>query len=326
MKSSFFRISDGDFLPKDLKNVVVAIGNFDGVHLGHQHLLAQALKKAQEIKGDAIILTFEPHPKSFFQKQQDLQRLTEAEEKAKILEILGFRGIIEQNFDSAFAKRDAYWFIEEYLCKKLKAKAVIVGSDFCFGAQRQGDIKFLQAQAKKHRFFLEVVPLLHDQQQNLISSSRVRTLLAQGDVETVARLLNYRYNYVGIVQHGAKLGRTIGFPTANIKFKAGVLAYGIYAIRLRCENGRLFDGVASIGVRPTIEEEGAPILECHLFNYFGNLYGKKVRVAFFSYLRPELKFANLTLLVKQIEKDVVFSQDILKNATALSKLDRILNF
>ena len=327
MTNKFLRLKNLASLPESYKNSVVAIGNFDGVHRGHQAVLEKALDIARSTGRPAIVYTFEPHPKSFFKPEKPVDRLTPAAEKARILELMGFDGVVEQHFDAKFAHLTAEEFVKHILCENFHASAVVTGSDFHFGSKRVGTPYYLADCGKKLGFAVVKVPPFCDETGQVISSSRIRALLADGKVEEAAGLLGYHYTVCSKVIHGAKLGRTLGFPTANMALPEETgLAFGIYAIRFRRSDGTLFDGVASFGKRPTVEGYGVPLLESFLFSFDGNLYDETASVSFYSYLRGEQKFDGLQPLIAQMNKDKEEAEAALTAASPLSALDRNFTF
>ncbi|MBI0019898.1 bifunctional riboflavin kinase/FAD synthetase [Bartonella sp. W8097] len=327
MTNKFLRLKNLAALPESHRNSVVAIGNFDGVHRGHQAVLEKALDIARSTGRPAIVYTFEPHPKSFFKPEKPVDRLTPAAEKARILELMGFDGVVEQHFDAKFAHLTAEEFVKHILCENFHASAVVTGSDFHFGSKRVGTPDYLADCGKKLGFAVVKVPPFCDENGQVISSSRIRALLADGKVEEAAGLLGYHYTVCSKVIHGAKLGRTLGFPTANMALPEETgLAFGIYAIRFRRSDGTLFDGVASFGKRPTVEGDGVPLLESFLFLFDGNLYDETASVSFYSYLRGEQKFDGLQPLIAQMNKDKEEAEAALSAASPLSALDRNFTF
>ena len=327
MTNKFLRLENLAALPESYKNSVVAIGNFDGVHRGHQAVLEKALDIARSTGRPAIVYTFEPHPKSFFKPDTPVDRLTPAAEKARILELMGFDGVVEQHFDANFAHLTAEEFVKHILCENFHASAVVTGSDFHFGSMRVGTPDYLADCGKRLGFSVIKVPPFCDEDGQIISSSRIRALLTEGKVEEAAGLLGYHYTVCSKVIHGAKLGRTLGFPTANMALPEETgLAFGIYAIRFRRSDGTLYDGVASFGKRPTVEGDGVPLLESFLFSFDGNLYDETASVSFYSYLRGEKKFDGLQPLIAQMNKDKEEAEAALSAASPLSALDRNFTF
>jgi len=323
----FHRNEKKEPLPDELKGGVIAIGNFDGVHRGHRSVLERALDLAEKRGVPALVLTFEPHPRTVFRPEAPVFRLTPAPLKARLLEAMGFRSVIEYPFDREFATRSAEEFIQTILVDWLGASAVVTGFDFHFGKGREGGPAFLMASGAKHGFEVSLMDAFRDENAEVISSSRIRSMVAAGDVVGAAGLLGYRYTVEAEVIGGEKLGRQLGFPTANMRLAPEAeLQAGIYAVRFRRPDGSLHDGVASYGRRPTVTENGAPLLETYIFDFSGSLYGEICSVSFFGHLRDELKFDGLDALVAQIRRDEEEARALLSGVRPLSELDRKIAF
>lgn len=327
MGDAFRRIADAASLPPALRGAVVAIGNFDGVHRGHQAVFARALEEAARLGVAALVLTFEPHPRSVFQPETPLFRITPAPVKAHLLCALGFSAVVEQRFSREFAGQSAEAFVERVLVEGLGICHAVTGFDFHFGARRQGGPAYLMAAGERHGFGVTLVDAFRDEGSEVVSSSRVRDCLAAGDVVQAAGLLGYRYTVEGPVFGGKQLGRTLGFPTANMVIEGGDgLAHGIYAVRLRRADGSLHDGVASYGRRPTVDEAGAPLFETFLFDFAGDLYGETCSVSLFGFLRGEVKFDSLEALTAQMRRDAEDAKALLSGVRPLSELDARMAF
>jgi riboflavin kinase / FMN adenylyltransferase len=323
----FHRNEKKEPLPDALKGGVVAIGNFDGVHRGHRSVLERALELAEERGVPALVLTFEPHPRTVFKPDQPVFRLTPAPLKARLLEAMGFRSVIEYPFDRDFATRSAEEFVKTILVDWLGASAVVTGFDFHFGKGREGGPAFLMASGKRHGFTVSLVDAFRDENAEVISSSRIREMLAEGDVAAAAGLLGYRYTVEAEVIDGEKLGRQLGYPTANMRLAPEAeLKPGIYAVRFRRPDGELYDGVASYGRRPTVTDNGLPLLETYLFDFSGSLYGEICSVSFFGHLRDELKFDGLDPLVVQIRRDEEEARALLSGVKPIGELDMKVAF
>ena len=323
----FHRNENREPLPETLKGGVVAIGNFDGVHRGHRSVLERALSLAESRDVPALLLTFEPHLRTVFQPERPVSRLTPAPLKARLLEAIGFRCVIEYPFDREFSNRSAEEFVQSVLVDWLHADAVVTGFDFHFGKGREGGPAYLMAAGERHGFTVSLVDAFRDENFDVISSSRIRTLLAEGDVAAAAGLLGYRHTVEAQVIGGEKLGRTLGYPTANMALPPETeLKAGIYAVRLRSEDGTIRDGVASYGRRPTVTENGAPLLETYVFDFSGDLYGQTCSVSFFGYLREELKFDGLEPLVEQMKRDEEEARALLAGVRPLGELDAKIAF
>jgi riboflavin kinase / FMN adenylyltransferase len=321
------RFHDFADLPMDLRGGVAAIGNFDGVHRGHQIVLEKALELAAALGKPAIVLTFEPHPRTVFQPDQPVFRLTPPQLKAEILSTMGFSAVIEQSFNENFAGISADAFVHDLLIGGLGVSHVVTGFDFHFGKNRQGGPAFLMAAGGREGFKVTLVDAFRDEGGTVISSSRIRDCLAHADTSGAAGLLGYRFFAQAPVIEGKKLGRTLGYPTANMQLAPETrLAHGIYAVRFRRADGSLRDGVASFGRRPTVVNDGAPLLETFVFGFDGDLYGETCAVAFFGYLRPELKFDGLDALMVQMKHDEEEARALLSGVRPLSALDAKVSF
>lgn len=326
-KAAFMRLQDPDRLAPGLRGGVVAIGNFDGVHRGHQVVLQRALDEARRHGCAALALTFEPHPRSVFRPTDPVFRLTPAPVRARILERMGFDAVVEQPFDKAFAQQSAEDFIARILDGGLGVAHAVTGFNFHFGRNREGGPDYLAQSGKRHGFDVTLVDALRDDSGEIVSSSRIRSALETGDVDTASMLLGYRYMVEAEVVRGKALGRTIGYPTANMRLEpSNGLAHGIYAVRFRRADGSLHDGVASFGRRPTVDEAGEALLETYLFDGSPDLYGEVASVSLFARLRGEEKFDSLDALVDQMKRDEAQARAILAEATPLTPLDRALTF
>lgn len=321
------RIAGSAGLPSSCRGGVVAIGNFDGVHRGHQAVLTRALDEAAQRGCHALVLTFEPHPRTVFQPGAKVFRITPAPVRARLIEALGFRAVVEQPFTPDFAALSAADFVRRVLVDELGIRHAVTGFDFHFGHDRQGGPAFLMEAGERFGFGVSLVDAFRDEGAEVVSSSRIRALLAAGDVAQAAGLLGYRYTVEAEVKHGRKLGRELGFPTANMELPAGnALKHGIYAVRLRRANGTLHDGVASFGRRPTVDDDGAPLLETFLFDFAGDLYGETCAVSLFGFLRGEAKFDGLEPLVAQMRRDEEEARALLAGVRPLSELDLRMSF
>ncbi len=323
----FLRVDAFSAFPAMIKGGVVAIGNFDGVHRGHQFVLEKALELASKLGRPAIVLTFEPHPRTVFQPGAPVFRLTPARLKAEILAEMGFTCVVEQAFSREFASVTAENFVRDVLVGALGVSHVVTGFDFHFGKGRQGGPAFLLAAGGREGFNVTLVDAFRDEGTEVVSSSRIRDCLAKGDVVAAAGLMGYRYLIKAPVVEGKQLGRTLGYPTANMRLAAeNRLAHGIYAVRLRRADGTLYDGVASFGRRPTVDDNGAPLLETYVFDFSGDLYGEICTISFFGHLRPELKFDGLEPLMIQMKQDEAEARALLSGVSPFSALDAKVSF
>jgi riboflavin kinase / FMN adenylyltransferase len=301
MTSSLFHLRDPSVLPEPLSRPVVAIGNFDGMHRGHRHVIDRAVTLAASLGKPAALLTFEPHPRAFFQPDKPFFQLTAPDQKARLAHAFGLQGMISLTFDAALAALTAEAFVEDLLVKRLGISGAVVGYDFHFGKGRAGSPDRLADLGQVHGFATAIVtPQSHD--GAVVSSTLIRTLLAEGDIARANTMLGHPWTIAGEVMHGDKRGRELGYPTANMILAKGItLKHGIYAVRAEV-NGTTHAGVASFGRRPTFDD-GAPRLEVHLFDFTGDLYGKMMQVAFIGYIRPELKFDGAEPLIRQMGED-----------------------
>lgn len=283
---------------------VLTIGNFDGVHLGHQALLKMLREKSLACGLPSLVLTFEPHPREFFAPQDAPARLATLREKLLLLEAAGVDRVHICRFNKRFASLSADDFIQRLLVQALQTRHMFIGDDFRFGRGRTGDFALLKAAGQQFGFSVETMHTL-DVAGERVSSSAVRAALAEGDMEHASRLLGRPYSIAGRVLHGDKIGRTIGFPTANIQLKHRRPALsGIYAVSVEGVGPQPLMGAASVGVRPTVTHAGRASLEVNLLDFAGDLYGAHLRVHFHHKLRDEEKFDSLEALTTQIKQDV----------------------
>jgi riboflavin kinase/FMN adenylyltransferase len=284
--------------------VVLAIGNFDGVHLGHAALVRCLANVADERQLAAMVLTFEPHPREFFVPDSAPARLTTLREKLELLSECGARQAMICPFNAAFAALSANEFIEQVLVRGCQVRHLIIGDDFRFGRGRTGDFALLQESGLRHGFTVEAMgSVLVDGER--VSSSAVRRALSAGDMEHAARLLGRPYVIDGQVSHGQKLGRQIGFATANLRIKHNPLPMtGVFAVEVSGLGGKPLPGVANLGVRPTVGGT-RPLLEVHLFDFDRDIYGAHISVRFVHKLRDEQRFPNIDALKAQIEAEAV---------------------
>jgi len=285
-------------------SVALSIGNFDGIHVGHRAMLTRLAQSAKSRGLVSCVLTFEPHPREFFAPLSAPARLSNLREKLEAFASLGVERTHICRFNRNFSSMTAQEFIERVVCGGLNAKWLLVGEDFRFGSKRAGDLALLQKAGQKLDFEVTVMPSIMLKGQR-ISSTMVRDALAEGDLERASELLGKPYSMSGRVVHGDKTGRRIGFPTANIKIKhARPPLGGIFAVEVSGISECPLKGVASLGVRPTIRDNGAPVLEVHVFDFNREIYGRHVRVEFVHKLREEEKYPDLKTLTQQISLDV----------------------
>jgi riboflavin kinase/FMN adenylyltransferase len=302
-----------DFAPGEtLRGATVAVGNFDGVHRGHKAVLAAALARGRALGKPSAALTFEPHPRAFFNPDEPLFRLTPEAAKLRLFAAAGLDGAIVLTFNADLAKLSAEEFVERVLVDRFAISGAAIGFNFHFGANRTGSPEFLQAQGKRHGFAVDIVPPLLDGDRP-VSSGPIRAALAAGRLDDAAEFLGYPWFVSGTVIHGDQRGRELGFPTANLRLDpACALRHGIYAVRAAVA-GRRYDGVASFGRRPMFDS-GAVLLEIFLFDFAGDLYGANIDVAFIGWLREEAVFASAKDLVRQMEEDSRLARQALARA------------
>ena len=302
-----------DLAPDDaLHGAVVAIGNFDGVHRGHRAVIAAAIERAKASGAPAAALTFEPHPRDFFNPGEPLFRLTDDAAKLRLLASIGLDGAIVLTFDAALASLTADEFVARILVERFAIRGAVIGFNFHFGMHRAGSPDFLVAEGRKRGFSVDVVPRFEDNGRP-VSSAPIRDALARGKLGEAAELLGYPWFVSGTVIHGDKRGRELGFPTANLRLDVGcALRHGIYAVRTAV-GGRRYDGVASFGRRP-MYDNGAVLLEIFLFDFSGDLYGRSIDVAFIEWLRDEAVFDSATELIRQMQDDSRRAREALTRA------------
>ena len=301
MSSDFNLIRDTSPASAIPKGMVVAMGNFDGVHLGHRAVIDAALRMGQAHGRPAFAVTFEPHPRSYFSPNSPQFRLTDETAKLRLLSATGLAGAVVMTFDKRRAETTAQDFIHHDLIERLGISGIAVGYDFHFGKGRVGSPSLLVAEAP--RLGIEVDVQAHvDIAERPVSSSAIRMALAEGQIDEATALLGGPWFITGEVVHGEKRGRDLGYPTANIRLDKNCgLKHGIYAVRVGLGDRR-FDGVASYGRRPTFDN-GAPLLEVFLFDFKDDLYGSRLDIAFIAFLREELKFDGVEALIRQMNDD-----------------------
>lgn len=297
------------FTAKTASARVLAIGNFDGLHLGHRALLERLTAAARQHGLPPAVMTFEPHPRELFSPEQAPARLTSLREKLALLDSCGIEEIFLLHFSRKLAGLTAPEFIERVLVQGLAVRHLIIGDDFRFGKGRAGDFAMLQTVGRQQGFGVEAMETIEIGGER-VSSSAVRDVLGAGDLEHAARLLGRPYSIAGRVVHGDKIGRTLGFPTANIQLKRKRVALtGVFAVTVSGLDKRLLPGAASLGVRPTLGSGLRPVLEVHLFDFDREIYGQHVTVHFLHKLRDEAKYASMEALTAQIARDVQATQD-----------------
>lgn len=287
---------------------VLALGNFDGVHRGHQAIFHHVVTRAQAIAGTSMVFTFEPHPLQVLAPEKAPLLLTTYEQKMRLVAALGIQVGLRVPFTEQFARQEPIAFVRDVLCQRLGIHEVVVGHDFRFGHRRAGTVAFLQEQAADFGYRVTVIPAIM-QDNTVVSSSNIRRLLQQGQVKQAARLLGRYYAIEGPVVEGFRRGAPLGFPTANVRpINAVVPQKGVYAVRVEWDQ-RLYPGVANIGYNPTFGNQALSV-EAHLFDVEANLYGATVRVEFLHRIRDERKFASVEELVAQIACDAQYARNL----------------
>jgi riboflavin kinase/FMN adenylyltransferase len=304
-----------DDVPPGLKGAVVAIGNFDGVHRGHRALIAEAKIQAEARRSPLAVLSFEPHPQEYFRPSPECFRLTPLRTKARLLADLGVDALFALTFDGDMARRSPQDFVETVLVESLGISGAVVGHDFEFGQKRAGNLATLAYMGEMEGFSVTAFDTVTASGDEKISSTLIRRLLKEAKPEEAARLLGRPWAVEARVEHGDARGRTMGFPTANMHLGHCLApAFGVYAVRVNILEGdravARHDGVANFGVRPMYQVE-VPLMETHLFDFDGDLYGKYLSVELIRYIRPEAKFAGLPELVAQIGADAAKAREIL---------------
>ncbi len=296
----------------NIDSSAAAIGNFDGVHLGHVHVLKQAKKYSRKLHLPLTILTFDPHPREFFSKDKEFFKLQNFSEKSKSLKEHGVDCLIKLKFDHLLSELSPEEFIKIILCDNLSIKHVCVGKDFKFGRNRQGSIETLKTIGKIYKLNVSDIEI-KNKSGLTISSTKIREYLKAGNIETANRLLGRPYIISDLVIEGDKRGRKINFPTANIKLNDLIRpAFGVYAVKVSGIGIKSYNGIANIGKRPTVNDRGV-LLEVNIFDFDGDLYGKEIKVSLLKFIREEQKFDGLGSLKEQIIKDVYKAKNILKS-------------
>ena len=285
----------------------LTIGNFDGVHRGHRALLEELKKGATEKGLVSCVMTFEPHPKEFFSPEQAPPRILNLRDKLAAFADIGIERVVVEHFNAAFAKLSPEEFVTEILVKRLNAKWILIGDDFCYGAKRAGNFASLKAAGKKYGFEVSSIHTIQESGER-ISSSALRTALANGDMSQANKLLGRHYGISGHVIHGQQLGRTLGFPTLNLAVASHLhhrkpATSGIFTAQVIGLADKPLPAVASLGVRPTVEDEGRVLLETHIFDYQKDVYGKIITVELLEKIRDEAKYDSLDTLTQAIAAD-----------------------
>lgn len=296
------RLTLSDGVPERFRGGIVALGNFDGFHLGHQAVVGRAVARAHHEGRPAVVATFDPHPASFFKPDLPPFRLTSLDQRQRLFAAAGADAMLVFDFDAALAGTSAEAFVADLLGAQIGAAGVVTGEDFTFGARRGGNSAVLRELGPAHGIRAEsVAPVMLRGEP--VSSSRIRQALCNADTAAATQLLTRAFAIAGAVQHGDKRGRELGYPTANLVLGDYQRpAYGIYAVRVRLDDGSEHAGVASLGIRPTFDPP-VELLETYLFDFDGDLYGRTIEVALHHYLRPEQRFESMDALTSQMRED-----------------------
>lgn len=297
-------------MPQALRGAIIALGNFDGFHQGHQAVVGTALDWARRERRPAIVATFDPHPVRHFLPDAEPFRLSTLDQRQELFAAFGIDAMLVFHFDAVLAGMTAQDFIADLLGRDLGVAGVVTGEDFTFGTGRSGNPQVLKDFGGLHGIGARTVGAVDDG-AGTVSSSRIRDALRAGDCATATRLLTRPFAIRGAVQHGDKLGRTIGYPTANLALGSYLRPrYGIYAVTGRLPDGRIVQGAANMGIRPTFDPP-KELLEPFFFDFSGDLYGQEIEVAFHHFLRPEEKFDTLEALTAQMERDCTRAKELL---------------
>jgi riboflavin kinase/FMN adenylyltransferase len=291
---------------KEIKNPVLTIGTFDGVHIGHQKILEKIQDEAKKINGETVLFTFFPHPRLVINPSDNSLRMIQTlTEKIEVLEKLGLDHLIIFPFTKEFSQLTAEDFIVKYLVEKLKMKVIVVGYDHRFGKGREGDLAYLQKLSGIYNYQVIEIPAQEIEEVN-VSSTRIRNAILSGDIETANAYLSSRFQLTGKVVAGKQVGRTIGYPTANIEVEDAlkiIPAIGIYVVKVFLADGKMCQGMMSIGKNPTVSETDSLKLEVNIFNFNQDIYNQLITVQFLKYVRNEVKFNSLEELTHQLDED-----------------------
>jgi riboflavin kinase / FMN adenylyltransferase len=304
------RLDGGSAVPDHLRGGIVALGNFDGFHKGHQAVVGRAVSRARQAGKPALVATFDPHPVRFFKPDLPPFRLTTLDQRERLFAEAGADAMIVFRFDEKLASVTAADFVTDWLVRRIGASGVATGEDFTFGKARGGDVELLKFLGRVNGLTVDAVaPIGEDDMP--VSSSRIREALQQGDCGTATRLLTRPFAIEGTVEHGDKRGRALGYPTANISLAAYLRPrFGIYAVRGLLSDGTVLDGAANLGVRPSFDPP-RELLEPYFFDFDGDLYGKTIEVALISFIRPEERFEDMDALKSRMSEDCTEARRIL---------------
>ena len=283
-----------------IPKAVVTVGTFDGLHIGHQKVIGELVNTARSMGGQSVVLTFFPHPRKVLQPDFNLKVIISRKEKTKLFEKLGVDNLVCIEFTKDFALTSSEEFVKKYLVDPIKPVKVIIGYDHHFGKDRKGNLEFLREMGAKYNFEVEKIEM-QDIEKIAVSSSKIREVISRGDMKTATKFLGYNFSISGEVVKGNQLGRTIGFPTANVKPDEPdkiIPEYGVYAVLFEWK-GKLYKGMSNIGIRPTLDVNVLTI-EAHIFDFDQDIYGEEVSIYFLEHIRPEKKFRDLELLRRRL--------------------------
>lgn len=304
------RLDHREPCPDGLRGAIIALGNFDGFHLGHQAVVGEAVRWAHAEGRPAIVATFDPHPVRYFRPDTPPFRLSTLDQREEMFAAAGADAMMVFHFGDTLARMRAQEFVCGLMAERMGAAGLVTGEDFTFGREREGNVALLQELGSTCGLSSRSVGPVTAAGE-IVSSSRIREALKAGDCETAARLMTRPFAIRGVVQHGDKLGRTIGYPTANLPLGTYLRPrYGIYAVTGRLPDGRILQGAANLGIRPTFDPP-KELLEPYFFDFAEDLYGQEIEVSFHHFLRPEAKFDGLDALVAQMDKDCAEARRLL---------------
>lgn len=296
---------------KSIKDAVVTVGTFDGLHIGHQKVIGELVRSAKRIGGQSVVVTFFPHPRRVLQPDFNLKMIISREEKMRRFQELGVDNLLCINFTKDFAQTTSEEFVKKYLVEPINPRLVIIGYDHHFGKDRKGNLEFLKEMGAKYNFEVEKIGM-QDIEKTAVSSSKIREAISMGDMETASRFLGYHFSISGEVVKGNQLGRTLGFPTANVEPQESniiIPEYGVYAVLVDW-NGKTYKGMSNIGIRPTLDFHNLTI-EVNIFDFDEDIYGEKITIHFLQHTRPEKKFKDLDLLRRRLIIDRIKVKKIL---------------
>lgn len=297
--------------PDSLKQAVIALGNFDGLHPGHLAILHHTLATAKTMEAPAAVMSFEPHPREFFNPDAPKLRLMRLKEKIRALQEMGFDALFLPHFNAKLAATSAEDFVQTLLVDMLKARHIVTGNNFCFGKGREGNCSFLAQASEAKGFGYDAIDAVDDDEGRIVSSSSIRAALENGNVSLAAQLLGRPFAICGHVTHGDKRGRSLGFPTANVPLETlFVPKAGVYAVRVQIGN-EYVNGVANIGMRPTFNGT-KPRLEAFLFGFSRDIYGCYIRAHLVAFIRPEQRFNSLQQMTAQLQADTIQAKELLQ--------------